>query len=136
MTGRPRASHFLATGGAGPFALRLTRTSTLLAWAALLAGDSQTRRRGLLGRDGLGPGEALVIAPTQGIHTFGMRFAIDVVFVDRRGRVVRIAHAVPPRRARFSWRAFAAVELPAGRCLAVGLMAGDELQVVASAAAS
>mgnify|MGYP003375519138 CR=1 FL=1 len=132
MNGRGRRAHFLvaAAGGAGRFGLRLTRTSALLASAAELAGDSRTRRRGLLGRARLEPGEALVIAPTQGIHTFGMRFAIDVVFVDRRGRVVAIADAVPPWRCRFSWRAFAAVELPAGSCRAAGLVAGDELDVL------
>jgi len=130
-----RTAHFLAAvaGGAGRFALRLTRTSALLASSAELAGDSRTRRRGLLGRDGFEPGEALVIAPTQGIHTFGMHFAIDIVFVDRRGRVVAIACAVPPRRCRFSWRAFAAVELPAGSCGAAELVVGDELEVIGRA---
>jgi len=132
VNGRERGAHFLApaAGGAGRFGLRLTRTSALLASTAELAGDSRSRRRGLLGRERFEPGEALVIAPTQGIHTFGMRFAIDVVFVNREGRVVAIAGAVPPRRCRFSWRAFAAVELPAGSCRAVGLVVGDELDVV------
>ncbi len=109
------------------FALRVAGTSSLLANRAALAADSASRRRGLLGRDALAPGEALVIAPSQGIHTFGMRFAIDVVFADRRGAVVAIAAGVPPRRIRLAWRAFAVVELGAGTCQAAGLRLGDRL---------
>ncbi len=130
MTGRRGSPHFLSPVADGsPFTLRVKRTTAVLASAAALAGDSGSRRRGLLGRAALAPGEALVIAPSQGIHTFGMRFAIDVVFVDRRGQVVRIAAAVPPGRCRLSWRAFAVVELGSGTCAAVGLGAGDELEV-------
>lgn len=84
----------------------------------------------MLGRSGLAASEALVIAPTQGIHTFGMRFPIDVVFVARDGTVVAIATDVPPRRVRFAWRAFAAVELRGGACAAVGLSPGDRLAAV------
>lgn len=111
------------------FRLRMTPSGHLLAAHATLAGDSTTRRRGLLGRDGLAAGEALVIAPTQGIHTFGMRFPIDVVFADRHGRVVRIAEAVPPSRVRLAWRGFAAIELPAGACRTAALRCGDRLEV-------
>ena len=82
------------------FVLRVAGTSALLADRAALAAYSTSRRRGLLGRHALAPGEALVIAPTQGIHTFGMRFAIDVVFADRRGTVVAIATEVPPHERR------------------------------------
>ena len=97
MTGRGDG-HFLAgvLDSPRPFALRVARTSALLASTTTLAADSRARRRGLIGRDRLGPGEALVIAPSQGIHTFGMQFAIDVVFVDRHGR---IAPRIPLRRA-------------------------------------
>ena len=70
---------------------------------------------------------ALVIAPTQGIHTFGMRFSLDVVFADRFGHVVRIAEAVPPSRVRLAWRGFAAIELAAGSCQTAGLRRGDKL---------
>jgi hypothetical protein len=112
------------------FALRASPAGGMLATHASLAGDSASRRRGLLDRDGLASGEALVIAPTQGIHTFGMRFAIDVVFADRHGRVVRIAEAVPPSRIRLAWRGFAAIELAAGACRAVELRPGDRLDVL------
>ena len=48
----------------------------------------------------LPPGHALLIPRCRSVHTFGMRFAIDVVFLDERGRVIRVARAVPPRRVR------------------------------------
>lgn len=131
---RPR--HFLApvVDHAGPFILRVGRLSAQLASDATLAGDSRARRRGLLGRDELAPGEALVIAPTQGIHTFGMRCPIDVAFVDRAGTIVAIAAQVPPRRVRLAWRAFAAVELRAGACGELGLALGDVIDAVVPAA--
>jgi len=129
---RRHRPHFLdiAAGRADGFALRATERGALLATHATLAGDSRSRRQGLLGRNGLPPGEALVIAPTQGIHTFGMRFPIDVVFVDRLGCVVHIANAVPPARVRLAWRGFAAIEVPAGTCRAIALCRGDHVEVL------
>lgn len=56
------------------------------------------RMRGLLGRDGLPPGEAMAFPRCNAIHTLGMRFPIDVAFLDRAGRPVRLARAVPPGR--------------------------------------
>src|SRR5713226_6840196 len=53
------------------------------------ADDSKTRRKGLLKRTGLQKGEGLWIVPCEAIHTFFMRFAIDVVFLDRNKRVVK-----------------------------------------------
>ncbi len=125
MAARP---HFLdaVVASTAPFTLRLRRTGAPLA-RARLAGSSTARRRGLLGREALDTDEGLVIAPTQGIHTFGMRFALDVVFVDRAGVVVRLAAAVPPRRIRLAWRAFAAIEIGAGRAAAAGVVPGDRL---------
>ena len=75
--------------------------------------DSKSRRRGLLGRAGLAPSEALVIAPSNAIHTFGMRFPIDVLFVDRSGKVLKRVVALGRRRIALSLRAFAVVEFTA-----------------------
>ena len=50
-----------------------------------LALDSATRRKGLLGRDGLDDGNGMVIAPSNSVHTFFMRFAIDIVFCTGPG---------------------------------------------------
>lgn len=126
-----RARHFLAeaAGTASPFALALAEAPAPFAARVVLAGDSSRRRRGLLGRDGLDDDEALVIAPTQGVHTFGMRFPIDIVFADRHGRVLRVATHVPPNRVRVSWRAFAAVELGSGRSAVAGVFPGMRIEV-------
>ena len=67
----------------------------------ILARSLRERTRGLLGRDGLPPGEFMLLDPCGSIHTFGMRFAIDVLFLDRDNRVVRVAPDVAPGRMRF-----------------------------------
>jgi uncharacterized membrane protein (UPF0127 family) len=95
----------------------------------LTAFDSKSRKKGLLGRDSLPEGSALIIAPCQAIHTFSMRFAIDVLFVAKDGRVLKVRQAVPARRIAVSLRAFAVVELPAGAIERSGTQAGDRLQV-------
>jgi uncharacterized membrane protein (UPF0127 family) len=83
-----------------------------------------------LDRERLEDDSALVIAPTQGIHTFGMRFRLDVVGVNRQGVVVSIRRQVPRRRLVFSFRAFAIVEVNEGTCDACGLRLGERLEVV------
>jgi uncharacterized membrane protein (UPF0127 family) len=74
------------------------------------------RARGLLGRRGLPAGHGLLLKTCSAIHTLGMRFAIDVVFLDVQGGVVRQYHQVPPHRLliRGGPGAVAALELPAG----------------------
>ena len=59
-------------------------------------------------------GEALFIADCRSVHTFGMRFAIDVAFLDEAGRALRVERAVPPRRVLREPEAFAAIESRAG----------------------
>lgn len=120
--------HFLQPAlGPGVWGLRVERTGMSLATRLEIAGRSDTRRKGLLGREGLPAGHALVLAPCQGVHTFGMRFPIDIVGVDRGGRVVTIRQAVPRRRVVMALRAFAIVELSAGECAAAGVQVGDRL---------
>jgi uncharacterized membrane protein (UPF0127 family) len=92
--------------------------------------DSRARRRGLLGREALEEGRALVIAPCSSIHTAFMRFPIDVLFVSREGRVLKVAAHVPPWRARARFWAFAVIELPAGATDAAGLQASDLVELV------
>ncbi len=113
--------------GAGDCALRNTRTGTILATHIELAGDSATRRRGLLGRDCLDAGHAFAIAPCNAIHMFFMRFAIDVLFVRRDGRVVKCAHDVRPWRIALAPTAYAAIELPAGTLRATKTERGDRM---------
>jgi uncharacterized protein len=117
--------------GSTPFALTNARNNQIVARTLLTAFDSASRRKGLLGRDGLPEGSALIIAPCQAIHTFSMRFAIDVAFVAKDGLVLKVRHAVPARRIAVALRAFAVVELPAGAIERSGTRAGDLLQVSA-----
>jgi uncharacterized membrane protein (UPF0127 family) len=83
--------------------------------------------RGLLGRDGLEPGTGMLIDRAPSVHMFFMRFAIDVVFLDRDRTVVRIFHELRPWRVAGARKAVAALELPAGSAAAVGLAVGDVL---------
>jgi uncharacterized membrane protein (UPF0127 family) len=93
--------------------------------------DSDTRRRGLLGRDGLPPRHAMVIAPTNAIHTWFMRFAIDVVFAAKDGTVVGLRRALRPWRIAVAPRAFCAIELQAGSIDRDAIAVGDRLRVTA-----
>jgi uncharacterized membrane protein (UPF0127 family) len=106
--------------------LENTTAGAVLAGSVEAAVDSTSRRRGLLGRTGLDDA-ALVIAPCNAVHTFFMRFPIDVVFVDRGGRVLRIAASVPAWRMTASLRAFATIELAAGTAARTGLVRGHQL---------
>ena len=121
---------FLAGVGEGdrPRALMSSRTRRVLASAVEVAGTSDTRRRGLLGRDSLDPSAALIIAPCSAIHTFFMRFVIDAVFVDRTGRVLKVVHRLKPWRIAASMGAYAVIELNGGSVQrSDGVAQGDRL---------
>lgn len=92
------------------------------------ASSAGARLKGLLGRAALPEGEALLIAPCTSIHTLFMRFPIDVLFVDRRGRVVRAIERMAPWRAtRLYLSAQWVAELPAGTLARSGTREGDEV---------
>src|SRR5438067_6378784 len=93
--------------------LNLTR-NTQLAENMQLAGDGRNRRKGLLGRESLPDGEGLWIVPCEAVHTFWMQFPIDLVYLDRRHRVVKTRTNVGPWRLSGCLRAHSVLELPAG----------------------
>lgn len=115
--------------GAPPHALWNPRTGRAVAEALETAFDSASRKKGLLGRDGLAPGVGLVIAPTNLVHTFAMRFPIDILFISRDGRVLKVRHAVPKRRIAGAWGAFAVIEMAAGSIETSGTRVGDFLEL-------
>ena len=115
-----------------PCTLVNTRNNRTVARTLLTAFDSASRRRGLLEHDSLERGTALIIAPTNAIHTFSMRFVIDVAFVARDGRVVKVSPAVKPWRIAGSWRGFAVVELAAGALADSDTRPGDQFEIMAS----
>ena len=108
------------------------RNARVLASRIETAFDSATRRKGLLGRNSLAEGDALIIAPCNSIHTFFMRFPLDAAFVARDGALVSISHVVHPWRIRFALRAFAVVELPAGTLEHLDTRVGDALRLINS----
>ncbi len=113
----------------GRWTLSNARTGTVLANRIEAAVDRTTRNRGLLGRDGLDAGSALILAPCKSIHTWFMRFPIDVVFVRRDGRIVKVAADLRAWRLAASFRAFAVIELPAGVLASTDTRPGDELRL-------
>jgi uncharacterized protein len=82
------------------------------------------RLRGLAGLDAIPAATALHLAPCRSVHTFGMRFALDLVWLDAGGRAVRVDRDLAPRRLRTRLRARSVVEVRAGEAdafLAAGL---------------
>ena len=102
-----------------------------VAGRAEVANTFGSRLIGLLGRDGLAPGSALVLKPSGLIHTAFMRFPIDVLFLDGRQRVVAKATDLQPFRVAWGgWKARMAVELPAGTIQRFELPIGTTLQFI------
>lgn len=103
------------------------RTGETIASAVEVAATRAERRRGLLGRDAIGVGAALMIAPCRAIHTAHMRFAIDAIFVNRDGRVLKIAADIVPWRIAIAPRAHAVIEMAAGSVASHDVRVGDEI---------
>jgi uncharacterized protein len=111
----------------GAYRLMNVRNERVLADRVLPAFDSRSRRRGLLSHANLPRGSAMIVAPTNAIHTFFMRFSIDVAFIDRAGRVVKARPGVRPWRIVVAPRAFAVIELPDGTLSESQTTTGDYL---------
>jgi uncharacterized membrane protein (UPF0127 family) len=94
-----------------------------------VADSPLARMRGLLGRRGLDQGEGLLLRPAASVHTFFMRFPIDIVFLSRDNQVLKVAAGVPPWRTAGARGAKAVVELAAGEATRTGIRAGDRLAV-------
>ena len=102
----------------------------LLASRIEWAGTSRERTRGLLGREDIQRNEGMYIVPTQWIHMFGMRFPIDVAFVDSAGKVLHVHHELQPNRlSRMVLRAEGALELRAGVLRETGTDVGDVIEI-------
>lgn len=106
----------------------LTRNA-VLGDAVDVADTSEKRRTGLLKHTGLEPGEGLWIKPCESVHTFFMKFAIDLVYIDKKQKVRKARKAVPPWRLSACLSAHSILELPAGTIERTGTQAGDELSI-------
>jgi uncharacterized protein len=104
------------------------RTQLPLATHLRVADGMFSRMRGLLGMPEPQPGEGLLLVPCNGVHMFGMGYALDVVFLDRDSRVVRVAENLRPQR-MIPWvrRAHQALELPVGTIAASDTRVGDTI---------
>jgi uncharacterized protein len=101
---------------------------TVLADKVGVADSRATRAVGLLTRSGLEPGEALWIVPSRGVHTWGMRFTIDVLALDECGTVIDCVSNLRPWRMRLPRRGTAGVlELPAGTLAASRTSLGHQI---------
>lgn len=119
----------------GNHLLRVTNPArgTVLAERVKLADTSITRFIGLLGRRDLPAGEGLLIKPSNGVHTLGMRFSIDVLLLDRAGVVLAAYKNLRPFRVtRLNWKAAMALELPPGTIAGSRTQPEDQL-LIASA---
>ncbi len=88
---------------------------------------------GLLGREKLEKGEGLLLLACQSVHTWGMRFAIDVVFLDKQWRAVALYRSLgPSRMTRIHWQARSVLELPAGTIQQHGLHQDEVLEFLPS----
>ena len=101
---------------------------------AVLASDVRTAKTlwtrfwGLMGRSRLAQGEALLIDPCYSVHTFFMRFPIDVLFLDGDNRVVKVAGDLKPYRFAVGRGARRVLEAAAGSAARAGVRAGDQLE--------
>ena len=111
-------------------------TGAIVADKVAVATTHADRAVGLLSRSGLEPGEALWIVPSRGVHTWGMRFAIDIVALDACGFVIDQVSALKPWRIRLPRRGTAGVlELPSGTLTASGTSIGHRIEFEAAGAA-
>jgi hypothetical protein len=101
---------------------------TTLADRAQIADTSKTRKTGLLKHQGLERGEGLWIKPCEGVHTIGMKFPIDVLFLDKKHKVVKIRAAMPRWRMATCLWAHSVLELPSGTAAATKTATGDQLE--------
>jgi uncharacterized protein len=104
----------------------LTR-NTVLATRLEVANSGSRRSKGLLGRQQLSPGEGLWIIPCESVHTFFMRFAIDLVYLDRKNRIRKVRNAVPPWRLSACLTAHSVLELVPGTIRSTQSQPGDLL---------
>jgi len=108
-----------------------SRNGKELSYNVAVAGSILKRMKGLLGKSSMQTGEALWIKPCMAIHTFLMRFPIDVVFLNKNNKVIDVISNLKPNRiTRFYPKATSVLELPAGTIEATATGVGDEIEIV------
>ena len=105
----------------------LTR-EVVVAHRVEVADHGATRRKGLLGRNGLATGEGLWIVPCESVHTFGMKFPIDLIYLDRDKKVKKVRSSVPPWRLSACLSAHSVLEFASGTIHRTQTRPGDRLE--------
>jgi len=107
-------------------AVNISKGEIIIAVRVELAVTSARRRRGLLGRDTLGPEEGVYLTPCEWIHTFRMQFPIDVAFLAANGSILAVHHNLRPNRlSKIILQADGILELSAGRLKTTRTTVGD-----------
>lgn len=109
-------------------AIRNTRQNIIIAERTQIAATFWRRLKGLLGTRVLPDGEALIITPCSSVHTFGMKYAIDVVFAGKDGCILKTVHMMEPGRMAACAGSSYVVELPAGTLDRTGTHKGDIIE--------
>ena len=99
----------------------------VLATSAISAESSETRRTGLLKHTSLPDGEGLWIVPCEAVHSFFMKFSIDVLYLNKDKTVRKIRHDMKPWKMSFCLPAHSVLELPAGTAMRTKTEPGDQL---------
>jgi uncharacterized protein len=108
-----------------------TRNSVLTEFAEV-ADTSATRRKGLLGRSGLAAGEGIWIIPCSAVHSLGMKFTIDVVYLNRALKVRKVRPGMAPWQMSMCLFAHSVLELPSGTIDRTQTRTGDQLEFLPS----
>jgi len=106
-----------------------TTRGTVVGQSIRVAETGLTRIVGLLGERELLPGDGLLIVPSQGVHTWGMQFPIDIAVLDGDWKVIAIRRDLRPfRMTRMFWKAAAVLELPSGILDSTSTFVGDTIK--------
>ena len=106
------------------------RTHKELATNVIVADNLFTRMKGLLGKKELPFGEALWIKPCFSVHTFFMKFPIDVIFLNKTNQVIAaVSNLTPNRMTRLYPQSFSVLELPPGTIVASNTVVGDKIEI-------
>ncbi|HEU0072744.1 MAG TPA: DUF192 domain-containing protein [Dehalococcoidia bacterium] len=105
------------------------RTGEPISTRVTIADNPWTRMKGLLGKRGLATDEGLIIRPCSSVHTYFMRFSLDVVFIDREWRVLKVVRDLQPFRFSGARGSRVVLELAAGALANADLLKGDRLLI-------
>jgi uncharacterized protein len=111
------------------YIIRNTTRSTTIGDRIVKAGTSSERTTGLLKRSGLESGGGLWIIPCEAVHTFFMKFPLDLIYIDRKLRIRKVVRNVAPWRISACLSAHSIIELPVGMIDASGSERGDQLEI-------